>query len=178
MLSFGEFITLITERFKSEHEPKIRELASKARLDYYIKHAKDKGFTDASSKAPSHRLACFGRCEAVSRAVVKALKPHYPSAKVLNGYYTSPVTSTHQLTTFPGRKRRQEGSHSWVEIPEIKHFVDPTHDQMHHFHFKRETVPLTKQKQFPDLAIKVGHTEGEEYKRKYFSNEWIKKHGA
>lgn len=55
-------------------------------------------------------VASFGHCDAVSSHVVKALKAKYPSAHT---------------------KSVHNGSHTIVHVPEIDHYVDPTHDQFH-----------------------------------------------
>lgn len=106
------------KQFQSEHEPVIREIASKARRQYMI---------DTNQKNPN-RKCHFGECDAISTYVSRALREKYPSAQ----------------TTGPG------GSHSWVAIPEIDHYVDPSYDQF------KDRSKLTKEGHFHNHSVKIG----------------------
>ena len=139
MKTFREFIT---ERFKSEHEPLIRKVVSDARREYFFK---------------PNRFSRYGDCDMVAHYVARKLQDHYPSAKV--------VMSKNPKLSIPD-SHPSDGltGHAWVEIPEIKHFVDPTHDMFHAT--PRENVPQ-KNGLFSDNVVKIGHTGSRFYKRVY-----------
>jgi hypothetical protein len=171
MLRFKEFIV---ERLKSEHEPKIRKIASKVRTQY---HASGRGLMvnkpDQRDYKQGDRFSTFGDCEDVSHCVRNALKKHYPSARVVDGkkYYTD-----------KGDKRNpnKRAPHAWVEIPEIGHYIDPTHDQFHNnFRTSRRNkrkVPRVKGL-YPNRAIKIGSMNDKDYKKNYDSSVTLDKGG-
>lgn len=137
MRNFKDFLT---EREKTEHEGKIRQIVSKARKDIY-----HQGFKN--SNKPSQ----WGDCHHVACHVANELHKHYPSTRVMNGSF-----------------KNEENPHTWIEIPEIKHFVDPTHDQMTKVH--KKNIPDVKG-HFPDNAVKIGHMLTAKYKAHYINKE-------
>ena len=134
MNTFKQFLE---ERFKSDHEPYIRSVASDARMDHY------EGQDD-----PVHKKSEWGDCYDVSCKVASRLKSKYKSTRVVSS---------------------EDGEHSWVEIPEIHHYVDPTHDQFSKT--KREKIP-NKKGNFPDNAVKVGNMKHNSYKKGIINHEW------
>jgi hypothetical protein len=153
---------ILTERFKSEHEQHIRQIASGARTSYYrdkynYKTAKgplskyDPVDLRRKSNHPNH-FSRYGECGTLAFAAMHELKKHYPSAHVCSSWYKHP--------------KKGMVDHCWVEIPEIKHYVDPSHDQMHNFEKHRKVAP-TRNGNYPDSAVKVGHTDSAFYKQRY-----------
>lgn len=140
----------VIERFKSEHEDKIRQIASQARTKYFAKGNKNK------PKSATE----WGDCGNVSNCVAKHLRKNgYKSAKTVGGDHH---TKDGDVSV----------GHNWVEVPEVKHYVDPTHDQFR----KRELASHRKGNQptikgrYHNSAIKIGHTDSHEYKKKYKTN--------
>lgn len=144
--TFKEFLA---ERFKSEHEDKVREIASKARSEFL-----DREHSEPDPRPAFHstgrvargkdRFSEYGDCHTVSCHVANELKKHYPSAKVVGGEYG-------------------KTEHYWVEIPEINHYVDPTKDQFGR-HKHRLKAPRIKDR-YPDNLVHVGHMDS--YRPKY-----------
>ena len=145
MLTFKQFLT---ERFKSKHEDKIRQLASKAREEYMAQNTH-------TSRAVAQTE--YGDCENVSHCVVKHLLPHYPSARVTRGnFYGKTTSGLHDDEGMSG--------HAWVEIPEIHHYVDASHDQFRYYgkQYPRESIPQ-RGGRFPDNAIRIAPMHKKHY---------------
>lgn len=141
MLTFRQWLN--EKREKTEHEPTLRRHASDARSSFY----------GSVEKRPENSIAKGGDCGYVSDHVLSKIQKHYPKAKTVDGTY-----------------HHENGNivdHSWIEIPEIKHFIDPTHDQMHYYHKSKESTHRTKGGLYPDNAIKIGKTSTRKYKRTY-----------
>jgi hypothetical protein len=134
MKTFKQFLE---ERFKSEHEPYIRSVASDARMDHY-----------SDQDDHPRKKSEWGDCYDVSCRVARRLKTKYKSTRVVSS---------------------DDGEHSWVEIPEIKHYVDATHDQFGKT--KREHIP-NKSGRFPNNAVKVGSMKHKDYKLGIVNHEW------
>src|SRR5688572_33448178 len=100
---------ILEEREKTEHEPLIRKIATERRADFY---------RQVHDRKPN-RLAEYGDCGFVSHHVCKELKKYYPSAKVVSGDYVE----HHRTGPQKGWDTGSYIDHTWVEIPEIKHYV-------------------------------------------------------
>src|ERR1035438_9205214 len=95
MKTFFQFCEALVflERFHSEHEPIIRDIASKARKNFYKNYEGTQARPFGSKfkgKYQTHRLSPYGHCEHVSNEVAASLKNKYPSAKVVDGHYLHP----------------------------------------------------------------------------------------
>ena len=144
-----KFKYFLNERFKSEHEPIIRAIASDVRAKHFGKK--------------SNRLAKYGDCTALSCKVADALRN--------KGYKSATVVSSIKHSGAPESVRgasRKVGGHSWVEIPEIDHYVDPTHDQF--VKTKRKVMPTIKN-QFANHAVRVGKIGSIDHKERYPGGE-------
>ena len=142
---------IVEGREKTPHELRIRQIATERREDFYGQHH------------DPNRLAKYGDCGHVSNHVCDGLKVYYRSARVVDGTYYH----HHRTGEDRGELTGDSADHSWIEIPEIKHFVDPTHDQMPTYHKNRKTMIQSKSGLFPDNAIKIGRMNGRNY-RKYY----------
>lgn len=154
MLSFKSFLA---ERFKSSHEAKIRTIASKARQEWMETHAQTHGLHVDEPEKKMHKgsFSQFGDCDALAAHVHKALVPHYKSAKVVNGnFYGKTTSGMHDDEGMSG--------HAWVEIPEIGHYVDPSHDQFRAY--PRKDMPQVKGN-YPDNAIRIGKMNNQNYRQ-------------
>jgi len=139
----------LQERLRSEHEPIIRAVASEVRRQHY-------------GKKPD-RLAKYGDCTELSCKVADALRN--------KGYKSATVVSSTKHKDAPEAVRgasRKVGGHSWVEVPEVGHYVDPTHDQF--VKTKRKAMP-TVNGQFANHAVRVGKIGSIDHKKRYPGGE-------
>src|SRR3990170_2080310 len=138
------FKIFIIERYKSEHEPEIRQIASAARQSFLSRLNKD-----------PDRFAEYGDCTDISDHVVSMLKKKWPLTKM--------VSSTKINLPSVRGPNKEHGGHSWIEIPEIDHFVDPTNDQFHKIAKSRINAPQIN-KLYPDNIVKIGNMKNKLYK--------------
>lgn len=151
----------LTERLKDDHEPIIRSLASLGRADYMRKQDNDE---DGKKHAHDSR-AQYGDCDTISHHVADRLRHTYPSVKVK---YTHRFG--HKLPEDPHGENGMTG-HSWVEIPETGHYIDPSHD-MFRIHGGRQKI-ATKRGRFHGGAVKIGKTSDSVYKKNYGDHDRI-----
>lgn len=169
MLSFVDFLRESIRNKKDPHELAIRTAATIGRLEHKYKNDDD---YEEDPKVRMVARTSYGECDHVSHCVAKRLKTKYPSVKV--------VYSKKFGQPYPDDPDGREGltGHSWVEIPETGHYVDPSHD-MFRIHGYRQFIPR-KGGLFPQSAIKIGKI-GDRYHKKYYSrgrlvdDSWRKK---
>ena len=177
MKSFKQFLK---ERYKSDHEDNIRQVASSARtemskigrfgmdrLDPDFHGRRETYPTMPKRKNVGNRFMTFGDCDDTSSHCVRQLRKHYPSSYVAYGYkYTTKNVKT---TRAP---------HSWVKIPEINHYADPSHDQFHDVKTTASRtdwhVPTVKGR-YPNQAVRIGHMHHDDYKSEYKEDDGIRR---
>ena len=164
------YILNVIERFHSEHEPIIRGIVSKARDEYFRHIDKVNPAASAIDRADTKKgYTDFGDCEGLSCHVAKRMKDKYPSAKLVQGkHYWDQARNF--LTP------HKDSPHAWVEIPETRHFVDPSHDQFQNRYYWKGKAPKVKGK-YPDNLVKVGSMDSEDYKSNYHKLRVNKSHG-
>lgn len=163
MKRFKEY--LLERRDKSDpHEKNIRALATLGRLDHkyhsdpetYMAQYPPPPKLDTKSKMTSRTH--YGECDSVSHCVANRLRHQYPSTKV--------VYSQKYGQKYPDDPGLE--GHSWVEIPETGHYIDPSHD-MFRIHGSRTNIPR-KSGLFPNSAVKIGKI-GDKYHKANYSTE-------
>lgn len=165
MLSFKLFLK--EKREKSDpHETTIRALASLGRMDH--KYHRDMEYDNPDMHKDKKNMMTgrthYGECDSVSHCVANRLRDTYPSVKV--------VYSKKFGQSYPSDPTGEEGltGHSWVEIPETGHYIDPSHDM---FRIKGSRTNITRKGGlFPNSAIKIGKI-GDSYHQANYSTEPI-----
>lgn len=162
MLSFRQYLQ---ERDKSDpHEKTIRILSTLGRLDhrYHSDMEYENPDEHPDKKSYMSGRTHYGECDLVSHCVANRLRHTYPSVKV--------VYSKKFGQSYPADPDGSEGltGHSWVEIPETGHYVDPSHD-MFRIQGRRTNIPR-KGGVFPNSAIKIGKI-GDDYHEKNYSED-------
>ena len=161
MLSFKEFLE---ERDKSDpHAKVIRALATLGRLEHKYKDPDEVDLDlHPNVKSVMSGRTRYGECDRVSHCVARRLRHTYPSVRV--------VYSKKFGQPYPDDPDGSEGltGHSWVEIPETGHYIDPSHD-MFRIHGDRTNIPM-KGGLFPNSAIKIGKI-GDRYHQDYYSTD-------
>lgn len=162
MKSFKKYL-LESKRDKSDpHEPKIRALATLGRLEHKYKDADEFEFEiHPDVKSVMSGRTRYGECDRVSHCVANRLRHTYPSVRV--------VYSKKFGQDYPEEPEILTG-HSWVEIPETGHYIDPSHD-MFRIHGGRTKIPM-KGGVFPQSAIKIGKI-GDDYHKKNYSTDRV-----
>jgi len=141
MISFKQFLT---ERFKSKHESKIRAIVSKARWE-------NQKPTHYGTQPP--RFCEYGDCDTMALHAMRALRKHYPSTKM--------VATNDKILG-----QDDVGGHAWVEIPEIKHYVDPSYDQFKTGQHKFRNKPPSVNGHYPNNIVRIGKMD-KHYKKEY-----------
>lgn len=157
MKTFKQYIE--EARDKSDpHESTIRKLATLGRLDwkYHGDYAAKEIDDHPDKKSEMSGRTHYGECDSISHCVANRLRHLYPSVKV--------VYSHNFGQSYPGEESLT--GHSWVEIPETGHFVDPSHD-MFRIQGTRTNIPI-RGGLFPNSAIKIGII-GDPYHRQNYS---------
>ena len=160
MISFREYLE--EKRDKSDsHESVIRKLSTLGRLDWKYHGSYDHLEMDdhPDIKSAMSGRTHYGECDSISHCVANRLRHTYPSVRV--------VYSKKFGQEYPGGDEGLTG-HSWVEIPETGHYVDPSHD-MFRIHGYRKNIPR-KGGLFPNSAIRIGKI-GDDYHKQNYSTE-------
>jgi len=162
MLTFKQFIREVRDK-TDPHEPIIRALSTLGRLEHKHRDPDEADFEiHSNAKSLLSGRTRYGECDRVSHCVANRLRHTYPSVRV--------VYSKNFGQPYPDDPDGSEGltGHSWVEIPETGHYIDPSHD-MFRIHGSRINIPR-KGGLFPNSAIKIGKI-GDSYHRKYYSTD-------
>ena len=160
MITFKKYLE--EKRDKSDpHEPTIRALSTLGRMDHkYHQDIEDENpDMHSDKKSMMGGRTHYGECDAISHCVANRLRHTYPSTKV--------VYSKKFGQEYPGGDEGLTG-HSWVEIPETGHYVDPSHD-MFRIQGSRTSIPR-KGGMFPNSAIRIGKI-GDPYHKANYSTE-------
>jgi len=166
MKSFKQFIKESKRNKSDPHERVIRVLATIGRLSHKYRDPTDwDADIHPNKKSIMSGRTFYGECDRVSHCVADRLKSKYPSVKV--------VYSKKFGQPYPDDPDGSDGltGHSWVEIPETGHYIDPSHDMFRIRGF-RTNIPI-RGGIFPQSAIKIGKIGDSYYKRYYLSGKKV-----